>query len=85
MTTDDKIRNEKLQYDINREAAKISALSSGKIDKFEYVTGEEILPSAQKRIIEQAKLTYHALVKLQKNEEKQLKSKEKNTLKLQNI
>ena len=42
----------------------LTALSSGKIDKFEYVTGEEILPSAQKRIIEQAKLTYHALVKL---------------------
>ena len=34
MTTDDRIRNVKLQYDINREAAKISALSSGKIEKF---------------------------------------------------
>ena len=41
MTIDDKIRDEKLQYDINRKAAKISALSSGKIDKYEYVTGEE--------------------------------------------
>ena len=47
MTIDDKIRDEKLQYDINRKAAKISALSSGKIDKYEYVTGEEILPSDQ--------------------------------------
>ena len=55
MTTDDKIRNEKLQYDINREAAKISALSSGKSDKYEYITGKEILPSNQRQIIEQAK------------------------------
>ena len=49
------LRDEKLQYDINREAAKISALSSGEIDKYEYVTGEEILPSNQRQIIEQAK------------------------------
>ena len=48
MTIDDKIRNEKLQYDINREAANISALLSGKIDKYEYLTGEEILPSNQR-------------------------------------
>ena len=58
MTTDDKIGDEKLQYDINKEAAKISALSSGKIHKYEYLTGEEILPSDQRRVIEQAKLTY---------------------------
>ena len=51
MTVDDKIRGEKLQYDINREAAKISASSSGKIDKYEFLTGEEILPSNQSRII----------------------------------
>ena len=55
---DDKIRDEKLQYHIKREAAKLSALSSGKIDKYEYLTGEEILPSGQTRIIEQAKFTY---------------------------
>ena len=48
MTNDDKIRDEKVQYDINREAAKISALSSGRIDKYEYLTGEEILPSHQR-------------------------------------
>ena len=42
MTIEDQIKDEKLQYDINREAAKISALSSGKIDKHEYLTGEEI-------------------------------------------
>ena len=63
MTTDDKIKDEKLQYDINREATKISALSSDKIDKYEYLTGEEILPSDQSRIIEQAKFTYSPLTK----------------------
>ena len=52
MTIDDKIRDEKLQYDINREAAKISTLSSGNIDKHEFLTGEEILPSDQSRLIE---------------------------------
>ena len=61
MTIGDKIRDEKLQYDINREAAKISSLSSGKIDKYEYLTGEEILPSNQGKIIEQAKFTYSPL------------------------
>ena len=39
MTMDDKIGDEKLQCDINREAGKLSALSSGKIDKYEYLTG----------------------------------------------
>ena len=63
MTIDDEIRDEKLQYDINREASKISASSSGKIDKYEYLTGEEILPSNQKQIIEQAKFTYSPLGK----------------------
>ena len=51
MTFEDKIRNEKLQYDINREAAKMSALSSVKIDKYEYLTGEKILPPDQSRMI----------------------------------
>ena len=63
MTIDDQNRDEKLQYDINREAAKISALSSNKIGKYEYLTGEEILPSNQKQIIEQAKFTYSPLGK----------------------
>ena len=62
MTLKDQIRDEKLQYDINREAAKISALSSGKTDKYEYLTGEEILPSNQRQIIEQAKFTYSPLL-----------------------
>ena len=52
MTINDQIRDEKLQYDINREAAEISALSSGKIDKYEYLTGKEILPTNQQQIIE---------------------------------
>ena len=63
MTIEDQIKDEKLQYDINGEAAKISALSSGKIDKYEYLTGEEILPSNQQQIIQQAKFTYSPLGK----------------------
>ena len=63
MTVEDQIKDEKLQYDINREAAKISALSSGKIDKYEYLNGEEILPSNQQQIIQQAKFTYSPLGK----------------------
>ena len=63
MTTDDQIKDEKLQYDINREAAKISALSSGKIHKYEYLTGENMLPSNQQQIIERAKFTYSPLGK----------------------
>ena len=51
MTIEDQIRDEKLQYDINRETAKISALSSDKIDKYEYRAGEEILLSNQQQII----------------------------------
>ena len=63
MTIDEKIREGKLQYDINREAAKISALLSGKFDKDECLTGKEILPSDQRRVIEQAKFTYDPLEK----------------------
>ena len=73
MTIDDKIRDEKLQYDINGEAAKISALSSGKIDKYEYLTGEEILLDNQRQIIKQAKFTYSPLGKaFEKQTEKQV-------------
>ena len=61
MTINDQIRDEKLQYDINREAVKISALSSGKIPKYDYLTGEDILPSNQQQIIEQVKFTYSPL------------------------
>ena len=59
MTIEYQIRNKRLQYDINREAAKISALSSGKIDMYGYLTGEEILTSNQQQIIEQDKFTYY--------------------------
>ena len=72
MTTNDHIRDEKLQYDINREAAKISALSSGQIHRYEYVTGEDILLSNQQHVIEQAKFTYSPLGKAF---EKQIKNR----------
>ena len=71
MTIEDQIKDEKLQYYINREAAKISALSSGKLDKYEYLTGEEILPSNQQQIIQQAKFNYSPLGKAL---EKQIKT-----------
>ena len=63
MTINNQIRDEKLQYHIIGEAAEISALSSGKIDKYDYLTGKEILPSNQQQIIEQAKFTYSPLSK----------------------
>ena len=58
MVIDNQIKDEKQQYDLNREAAKISTLSSGKINKYQYLRDEEILPPNQKQIIEQAKLSY---------------------------
>ena len=70
MITDEKLRDEKRQYDINKEAAKISVLS-GKVDKYEYLTGEKILPSDQSRVIEQAKFTCSHL---RKALEKQIKT-----------
>ena len=96
MTIDAQAKDEKLQYDINREAAKISALSSSKIKKYEYLTGEEILPSNQKQIIEQAKFTYSPLGKafekltktIENQEQKQvdaLKSLESSDKQLQSI
>ena len=63
MTINDQIKDEKLHYNINREAAKTSALSSGKLHKFEYLTGEDILPSNQQQIIEQTKFSYSPLGK----------------------
>ena len=73
MTIEDQIRDEKLQYDINREDSKISALLSGKIDKYEYLTGKEILPSNQQQIIEQAKCTYSPLGKAFEKQTKTIK------------
>ena len=78
MTIEDQIKDEKLQYDINRETAKISALLSGKIDKYEYLTGEEILPSNQQQIIEPGKFSIPHLEKLLRNKQKLLKIKERN-------
>ena len=78
MTIDDQIRNEKLQYVINRKAAEISALSSGKIGMYEYLTREEILPSNQKQIIEQAKFTYYSLGKAFEKQIKTIEDQGKN-------
>ena len=84
MAINDQTRDEKLQYYINRKAAEISALSSGKIDKYEYLTSKNILPSNQQHIIEQAKFTYSTLGKafekqiktIEDQGEKQIKSLE---------
>ena len=86
MTIDNKITDEKLQYGINKVAAKISALSSGKIDRYEYLTGEEILPCNQRQILEQAKFEYPPLGKVFEKQtktiedegEKQVKTLENN-------
>ena len=73
MTINDQIRDEKLQYDHNREAAKISALSSDKIHKYEHLSGEDIIPSNQQQITKQGKLIYSPLGKAFK---KQIKTTE---------
>ena len=75
MAINDQIRDEKLQYDINRKAAKISALSSGKIHKYENLTGEEILPSNQQQIIKQTRFTYSPLGKAFKKQIKTIEDK----------
>ena len=67
MTINDHIRDEKLQYDINREAAKISR----NIYKYEYLTGEDLLSTKEQQIIEQAKFIYFPL---EKTFEKQIKT-----------
>ena len=77
MTIEDQIKDEKLQYDINREAAKISALSSGKLDKYEYLTGEEILSSNQQQIIQQAKFNYSPLGKALEKQRKTIEDRGK--------
>ena len=76
MAIEDQIRDEKLQYDINREAAKITPLSSGKIDKHEYLTGKEILPSNQRQIIEQTKFHYSPLVNAFEKQTKTIEDQE---------
>ena len=81
MTIDDKIRDEKLQYDIKKEAAKMSALLSGKIDKFEDLTGEEILISDERRVIEQTKFLYSPLGKAFEKQIKTIQDQEKKQIK----
>ena len=86
MTIEDQIKDEKLQYDINREAAKISALSSGKFDKCEYLTGEEILPSNQQQLIQQAKFNYSPLGKVLEKQRKTIKDQgEKQVVALESL
>ena len=90
MTINDQIRDEKLQHDIDREAPKISALSSEKIHKYEYLTGEDILPSNQQQITEQARFTYSPLGKAFEKQVKTIEDQGKkqvnalNTLKYNN-
>ena len=81
MTINEQIRDEKIQYDINRKAAETSALSSGKIDKYEYLTGKEILPSNQQQIIEQTKFNYSPLVKAFEKQTKIIEDQEENQIK----
>ena len=84
MTIEDQIKDEKLQYAIIRKAAKISPLSSGKLDKYEYLTGEEILPSNQQQIIQKAKFTYSPLGKAFEKQIKTIKDQgEKQTKAIQ--
>ena len=86
MTIEDRIKDEKLQYDINREAAKISALSSGKLDKYEYLTGEEMLPSNQQQIIQQAKFAYSPIGKAIEKQIKAIKDQgEKQVVALESL
>ena len=77
MTINDQIKGEKLQYDINREAAKISALSSGKLHKYESLTGKDILPSSNRQMIEQARFTYSPLLKAFDKQIKTIEDQEK--------
>ena len=72
-----------MEYDISREAAKTSALLPGKIEKYDYLTGEKLLPLSQRRITEQARFTYSLAGKtFEKFKKKQLNFKGKNKLKL---
>ena len=80
MTINNQIKDEKLQYEIKTEAAKISALSSGKLHKYEYLTGEDILPSTQQQIIEQSKSTYSSLGKAFEKQTETIEDQGKNRL-----
>ena len=73
MTIEGQIRDTKIQNDINREPAKIPATSSGKIDTYDYLTGDEILPSNKQQMVEQAKFTYSPLGKAFEKQTKTIK------------
>ena len=79
MTIEDEIKDEKLQYNINREAAKIWDYRQVFNDENEYFTGEEILPHNQTRIIEQAKFTYSPLGKAFEKQIKTVEEQRKET------
>ena len=79
MTIHDQMKDKKVQYGINKEASKISALSSGETNKYKDLPGEEILPSNQKQIIKQDKFTYSSLAKAFEKKTK-LKIDKKNKL-----
>ena len=81
MKIDDEIKGEKLHYDINREAAKISALFSGKIYKYEYLTSEEILPLDPSRIIEHVKFIYSPVGKAYEKQIKMIEDQRENQIK----
>ena len=86
MTIEDQIKDEKLQYDINRDVAKISALSSDKLDKYEYLTGEEILPSNLQQIMQQAKFDYSPLEKALEKQRKTIEDQgEKQVVTLESL
>ena len=79
------MKNCNMQYDINREAAEISALSSWKNDKYEYLTGKEILPSNLNQIIEQARFTYFLLSKAFKKQTKTIENQGEKQKKQMNL
>ena len=79
MTIDDQIRDEKLKYNIDGEATIKSSVSSDRIDKYQYLTGEEILPFNQKEIIEQDKFTYFPLGKAFEKKTKLIEDQGKQT------
>ena len=85
MTIEDQIRDEKLQYDIDREAGEISALQSGKIDRYEQLTGEELLPSNQQQIIDQAKFSYSPLGKAFQKQTKMIEDQGEKQIKTNKI
>ena len=81
MAIDDQIKGEKLQHDINRDASKISALSSNKFDKYEYLTSKEILLSHQKELVEQVRFIYSPLVKAFEKQTKTIEDQEEKQIK----